>query len=333
MCEPPARAAGRTPAPRGAGHVLEAPTAAGPDAGIRACHTLSQPHAPPVGQAPHSPCAPPNTEFLALRRPRGARCTCAAKLWRMVLVSLLLAAAVQADPPPTGPAQTEPASVPTVVFTDAEARKAIAEFKAVPAKAPLADRVAAVDALVRGRHEDLVPILDKVVRRDPSMAVRRKAAEALAWQPAKRAYPVVTALLASTEVTSSVELIGPLVATLARVGYRAQDWARLETFFRAGYGQDRTALQREIILLAAEHKEKQAVAVLLENFDEPIPEDIHGAANPPAEYWEARWKAWRVWRDDVRTALMAITGQKFGSAEEARAWLKANGAKLGIKKY
>ncbi|MEZ5966675.1 MAG: hypothetical protein R3F56_22750 [Planctomycetota bacterium] len=255
----------------------------------------------------------------------------------MPLASLLLAAAfAQAESTETSqdkPAKAEPAAFVAVTYSDADARKALADFKTVSAKAPLVERMAAIDALVRGSHDDLVPALDKVVRRDASVAVRKRAAEALAWQPPKKAYPVVTALLASREVEQSIELVEPLVAALAKVGYASKDWPRLETYFRAGYGPDRTGLQRAIIALAAEHKEKLAVPVLLENFDEPKPADIHGASNPPAEYWEARWKAWRAWREEARAAVQAITGQKFGSADEARAWLKVNGAKLGIKKY
>lgn len=257
----------------------------------------------------------------------------------MVFATLLLAAAIaQAESPPASPAKpervtAEPALFVAVTFTDAEATKAIAAFKAVSLKASLADRLAATETLVRGAHANLVPILEKVVRRDTSMAVRKKAAEALAWQPAKKAYPTIVALLDNRDVTESIELIAPLIAGLARVGYRDRDWPRLETLFRAGYDQDRTNLQRAIIVLAAEHKEKQAMPLLLENFDEPIPTDVHGASNPPAEYWEARWKAWRTWRDDVKAAVQEITGQKFASTDEAKAWLRVNGEKLGIRKY
>jgi len=257
----------------------------------------------------------------------------------MLLPSLvLLVALAQAQPTPATPANRPPAATDPATFTartlsDAEATQALADFKAVPAKASLADRLAAIEALVRGSHANLVPVLDRTVRRDGAMVVRKKAAEALGWQPAKKAYPVVVALLESTEVCNDSELVAPLVTALARVGYASKDWQRLETLFRAGYGPERTGLQRAIIQLAATQKEKLAVPVLLENLDEPLPVDVHGASNPPAEYWEARWKAWRAWRDDVRNALMQITGQKFASAEEAQAWLRINGAKLGIKKF
>lgn len=252
-----------------------------------------------------------------------------------MISSLLLSLAGLQPPAVPQPGVSPPASVPTAVtastFDDNQARAALAEWKKLPAKATLAERLGAVEALTRGAHETLVPVLDKLVRSDPSLAVRKKAAEALGQQPAKKAYPAVTKLLDDAAVTKTTELVEPLVRALGELGYTDKDWPRLETLFRAGYGQDRVGLQRAIIALADKHKEKAAVPVLLENLDEPIPSDEHGADNPPAEYWEARWKAWAVWRDEIRAALLSITGQKFGSAAEARAWLKMNGKKLGIK--
>lgn len=257
----------------------------------------------------------------------------------MSLCSLLVAAVLlQGEAAPAAGAKPEapvttPPPTPAVAFSDAEAAQAVAQWKRLPPKASLADRIAALDALVRGKHDSLVPVLEKIVRTDGSMAVRRKAAEALAWQPEKKARGAVVALLDDAGVGKAPELLEPLVNALARVGYTAKDWDRLEVIFRAGYAANRIGLQRAIITLAGEHKEKQALAVMLENFDEPMPKDVHGASNPPAEYWEARWKAWKGWRDDLKAAVQRITGQRFASAEEARAWLRSNGAKLGVRGF
>jgi hypothetical protein len=260
-----------------------------------------------------------------------------AKIAGMVLTTLLAVALAQGESSPPGrpapAAATEPAAVAAVAYSDQQAAQAIDAWKRVSAKAPLADRVAGIEALRRGKHDSLVPVLEKVVRNDGSLAVRRKAAEALAWQPDKKAYPVVTRLLDESGVGKVTELLEPLVQSLARVGYQSKNWSRLEAIFRAGYAADRIAVQRAIVVLAGEHREKQAVALLLDNMDEPVPADPHGASNPPAEYWEARWKAWKTWRDDVKTALQRITGQKFASAAEARAWLAGNGAKIGLKGF
>jgi hypothetical protein len=83
-------------------------------------------------------------------------------------------------------------------------------------------------------------------------------------------------------------------------------------------------LQEAILGLAAQHKEKQSIELLLDNIDEPVPQNVDAANNPPASYWEARWKAWKAWREKVKDALFALTGQRFGSAAEARVWLAKN---------
>lgn len=234
-------------------------------------------------------------------------------------------------PRPAATADAPPATITGTPMNESQVRQVLAEWKKLSPKATLAERMTAVEALVQGSHETLIPVLDKLVRSDPSIAVRKKAAEALGQQPQKKAYVAVTKLLDDSAVTKTTELIEPLVRSLGMLGYTEKDWPRLEAFFRAGYGQDRIGLQRAIIALADKQKEKLAVPVLLDNLDEPLPKDEHIADNPPAEYWEARWKAWQIWRDEVRAALVAITGQKFGSSDEARAWLKVNGKKLGIK--
>ena len=65
--------------------------------------------------------------------------------------------------------------------------------------------------------------------------------------------------------------------------------------------------------------------MLLRNLDEPGPTgDIHAGNNPPAEYWEARWKAWKAFRPKVQETLFALTGQRFTEAKEAHAWLQKN---------
>ncbi|HLU39190.1 MAG TPA: hypothetical protein VK081_07380 [Planctomycetota bacterium] len=253
-----------------------------------------------------------------------------------VLLLASLAYAQQAEnAPPAAPKSAPPAAPapPPPAYTDRDAADAIARWKKVPAKAPLGERMAAIEELVRGTHASLVPVLDKVVRKDAAMSVRKKAAEALPWQPGKKTYAVVMALLGDEEIGKTPELAEPLVQGLRQIGYQPKDWDKLEKLFRAGYDARRIALQRAIVVLAGEQKEKEALALLLENFDEPMAADKHAADNPPQEYWEARWKAWKAWREEVKTAVQQITGQKFGTADEARAWLRTNAAKLGVKRF
>ena len=63
--------------------------------------------------------------------------------------------------------------------------------------------------------------------------------------------------------------------------------------------------------------------------DEPKAGSVNDAANPPASYWEARWKTWAAVKPAVVDALQAITGQHFDSSEEAKTWFKKN-PKFGV---
>ena len=90
-------------------------------------------------------------------------------------------------------------------------------------------------------------------------------------------------------------------------------------------------MQKAILQLVIDCTEKQAWRLLTEHIDEPGPVDVDSPSNPPAEYWESRWKAWRAWRADVKEALFALTGQRFGSGKEAKTWIRANGKKVGIR--
>lgn len=226
----------------------------------------------------------------------------------------------------------EPQAAPAVadrsvaVWTDAQARTALADFrKAFGAKgARLVDRLAAVEALAGGSHKSLVRPLCDVVHTDEAVTVRKAAAQALADQPAKEGKPAVRRLLEDKNVTDSGPVAAVLVQSLAKLGYQPSDWKLLEDLFRANYDQEHVPLQQAVILLAKEQKEPQALDLLLAHLDEPVPANPDAPDNPPAEWWEMRWKAWRVWRGDIGEALFAITGQRFTTAAEARTWLKKN---------
>lgn len=71
----------------------------------------------------------------------------------------------------------------------------------------------------------------------------------------------------------------------------------------------------------------------------PAPEWVDDPNNPPAEYWERRWKTWQLLRRDVTWSLQQITGQAFaaqegespGDSERALKWLEENRAAIGLE--
>jgi hypothetical protein len=188
----------------------------------------------------------------------------------------------------------------------------------------MADKSRALDLLAPGANAQLVKPLGKVVETDKSVVIRKRAAELLAQQPPKQARPELLRLLRSEQCKSQPAVLATLVASLSRCDYQPGDWTEIAGWFERDYAPEFVPLQEAILDLVARHREKRAVDLLLRNLDEPRPANVDDAANPPAEYWEARWKAWQVWRPRVKHALFALTGQQFNAANEAKAWLRKN---------
>ena len=218
-------------------------------------------------------------------------------------------------------------------WDDAEAKAAVTEFKHTigDKKATLRDRMEAVAILAGGRNKNLVGPLCTVATRDRAISVRVAAADALGHQPKKAARPAVLRILRRSDLNKFPQVQAALIRALDRIGYESRDWKVIKSMFERSYGEDRVTLQKNILILIANNKEKQAIDILLRNLGEPIPEDVDARINPPREYWERRWKAWQVWREDVKKALFEITGQRFSTRKEAKAWLKKNGHKIGLR--
>jgi hypothetical protein len=75
---------------------------------------------------------------------------------------------------------------------------------------------------------------------------------------------------------------------------------------------------------AAVKTDKRPLRLLSEALDEPGAGSVNSPTNPPASYWEARWKMWQATKPAIQEAVQAITGQKFESSAEAKAWFDAN---------
>jgi hypothetical protein len=75
-------------------------------------------------------------------------------------------------------------------------------------------------------------------------------------------------------------------------------------------------------------KTMSAVPQLVEMVKEPYPENPNSPSNPPASYWEARYKIWQATEGWVRWALKEITGQEFRTHREWAAYVSANKKKF-----
>lgn len=254
----------------------------------------------------------------------------------MFALALTLAMALQEpSPPPPPPAEAEkpaaqqaepapPKQVPP--YSDKDAKDAVKSFvKTAKTASSMAERTKALDELGKGSHKLLVKPLADVVVGDKSLVVRKHAAQLLAMQPASEVTPVLLKLLADGGLKDKPTVQADLVRALCLTGYQKKHWAQLAGLFERNYAADCVPLHEAILDLVTQHKEQQAVELLLRNMDEPVPENVDAGENPPKEYWEARWKAWKSWRGKVKDAMFALTGQRFSSAKEAEAWLRKNG--------
>jgi hypothetical protein len=246
-----------------------------------------------------------------------------------MLAPLLLGLFACQDPaPPTPqppvPAQA-PAPAPVEAWDDRTAKEAIDAFgKAMKGTPSMSEKNKALEALAKGSNKLLVKPLAQVVETDKSVVIRKRAAELLAQQPVADANPVIRKLLKNPKVAVHAAVLAELVRGLSRCGYQSAQWADLADLFEKSYAADRVPLQEALLTLVETHKEKLAIPLLLRNLDEPVPADPNAGDNPPAEYWEARWKAWAIWRGKVKDTLFALTGQRFSTSAEAKAWLKQN---------
>ena len=250
------------------------------------------------------------------------------------MVGLLAAPlAAQEKKPATGKPQKRiqdaSAKRTTRLLDAAEAKAAIKAFKQGGwARKPLVDKMLAIEELSSGAHPMIARQLNTLMKRDKSKIVRVVAARNLVTQPVKDARRFLVAGLLDKKLNGDQELVVVLIKGLEQVGYRPKkDYKMLERYFRKGP----PAVSKAVAQLFGKHKEKQALKLWLNNLDEPAPVWVDDPSNPPAAYWEARWKAWRVWVDDVRAALKAITGQRFENSVQARKWVKKNGKKHGLK--
>lgn len=256
------------------------------------------------------------------------------------MIDLCLSALlVVQDPQPTPPKpevqQQQPQAPAFVEWDDATARDAVRDFKRrmKGRDGSLKDRNDAVEALAKGRNDKLIDPLATVVLTEKSVVVRKAAAAALAHQPEPDAKRAILRLIGHDALKDLPQVQATLVESLSKAGYEpGRDWKTLDGLFQRDYSPERVPLQQAILALVEQHEELEALDLLIDNLGEPVPEDIHDASNPPAEYWEARWKSWSKWRGEVKDALLAITGQRFSTKEEARTWLKKNEAELRRKR-
>ncbi len=218
---------------------------------------------------------------------------------------------------------------------DKEAKQLIDEFKKTikASKKNLGSRVKAVQELGRRSNGLLVKPLLKLARSDRAKTVRQEATIALGNQPAKQARGALNMLLKKTSITSEPNVTAAIVKAYGGGSYRDKDYKTFKSMFERSLADQRcVAAQIAIIELFGKQQEIQAAEYLARHIDAPEPVNVDSASNPPASYWEARYKNWQKWRQRLKETLYQISGQRFGTSKEAGVWLRKNRRALKQRK-
>ena len=222
-------------------------------------------------------------------------------------------------------------ATPAREIPDQEARKLVRETakQLHGKKAKLRDRLKAVELLGRHSNVHLVQPLLKIVKTDKAKTIRQAAVKALGEQPSRRARPALMHLIEQANIRKEPSFSAALVRAVGKNSYIQKDWREFRKMFEKTIDvPNAAAMHLAILEVAGQHREVEAVDYLMRHIDEPIPVNVDSASNPPASYWEARYKNWQKWRPQVIESLFKITGQRFGNAKEAKIWWIANAKSL-----
>ena len=244
----------------------------------------------------------------------------------VVGVLALPALAPQAPQDPVQQSNKRSSTKSSVTWPDRLAKQKVKDFEKAlkPKKVSMAARKAALSGLEGGISAHLVKPLQRFIETDSSVVLKRAAVEMLGEQPDRQAKKAVLKLLRNARLTGNPQVQAGLIRALGKAGYTKKDWKTIGDVFESDYDNERIPVHEAILDLVRAHKEQQAIPMLLNNMDEPSASNVDAADNPPREYWKARWHAWATWKAKVKDAMKEITGQDFGNASEARAWLKKN---------
>ena len=215
-----------------------------------------------------------------------------------------------------------------------EARAMLKAFKkdlSRSKKSPMVRREV-VQALVRKSHPSFVSPLMKLAGKDKSKLVRAAAVEALGKLNFPETRRALLKILGKRGLTKDPLVFLAALDAVDRLGYHPVYFQALSDLFEAAWDMPSPGVpQQKIIQLFSKGKEKRAFRLLVDHLDEPKPANVDDPSNPPASWWEKRWKAWHYWRGNVKAALKEITGVDFTRSAFYKKWARRKGRKSKIK--
>jgi len=253
----------------------------------------------------------------------------------LLTVAILSTGLICQDPEPakgkgSGKAVQEAAANKDTLQTwdDKQAKAALEVFKKEYKAKTLEQKLLALEKLRSGKHKMLIKPLTKVVKTERKFdACRILAAELLGNQDNMRKRLLF--LMKDSKLKRTPVVLAALIRAYSKGSYDSKDWKDFKQLFYKDIADRRyPKVQKAIVQMVGENKELGALDMLADSMEGPQPAWVDDPNNPPASYWEARWRNWEVWRLDAKESLLKITGQRFTTIKAAKAWVSKNRRKL-----
>lgn len=214
-------------------------------------------------------------------------------------------------------------------WDDKKAKAALDEFKnEYKSKATEKEKLDALDKLSSGKSSKLVKPLVNIVKTERKHdSCRIRAAELLGNQDNMRRH--LLALITDAKIKRTPEVLAALISAYSKGSYDGKDWKDFKQLFEQ-YIIDRRYpnVQKAIVRMIGDNKELGGLDILVEHIEYPRPAWVDDPNNPPESYWEARYKNWEKWRDDVKESMFKITGERFTTIKQAKEWVSKNRKRL-----
>jgi hypothetical protein len=219
--------------------------------------------------------------------------------------------------------------VPLVVLSDADAAPLIEGLKKAGRTRNAVEAMPALDAIGGKTHKEFETPLVKLATH-LSSDVAARAVACLGERGGEKTPGRLWNVWSQSITKDRYDVKGAILAALGRLGSRldAKQYDEVESLWRKAPNDD--ALIGVARYFEATKTDKRPCRLFAEFLNEPRAGDVNSPTNPPASYWEARWKQWKAVCPSVQDALKAITGQMFDNTEDAKKWFKANEKTFGF---
>jgi hypothetical protein len=225
---------------------------------------------------------------------------------------ILLIVAAQAKPDAAA-GQPAPAAAE---MNDAIAKEMLAKLDEGLKSKDTKERVKALEPFLSARHKSFVAPLAAQFAKGP-VETRVVAARALGVQRYDPARVALTRVLTNKKIEP--EVLAAAVEGLGTAQAKGTAKTVIDLFENESVDP---MVKKEVIRALGTWKDPAHVEFLGKQLDEPAPANPDSPSNPPAAYWEKRWKEWNTYKDDVQWALKEITGKSLRTQQEVKDWLK-----------